>query len=119
MYLLDTNVLSELMRLQPNPRVEARFESESDPLFTSAVCVEEIRYGAGIAPPGNRLWERFDRDVLPFVTVLAFDHPVAELAGDLRAAWKVRGTPVGYSDGLIAATANAHHRLRSIFYSPP
>ena len=46
MYLLDTNVLSELMRLQPNPRVEARFESESDPLFTSAVCVEEIRYGS-------------------------------------------------------------------------
>jgi predicted nucleic acid-binding protein len=46
MYLLDTNVLSELMRMKPDAHVEARFESEQADLFTSAVCIEEIRYGA-------------------------------------------------------------------------
>src|SRR6266581_2374970 len=93
MYLLDTNVLSELMRRQPNPKVEARFESEPAPLFTSSICVEEIRYGAGIAPPGNLFWERFERDVLPHISVLGFDLALAQIAGDLRAHCKINGTP--------------------------
>lgn len=108
MYLLDTNILSELMRAQPNPCVEVRFESEPEPLFTSVICVEEIRYGAKIAPPGNKLWDRFITDVRPHVTVLPLDEGVALRAGDLRAGWKTDGTPVGYRDGLIAATALAH-----------
>jgi tRNA(fMet)-specific endonuclease VapC len=108
MYLLDTNVLSELMRRSPNPHVETRFESEPAALFTSAICLEEIRYGAKIGPPGNRLWQRAEIDVLPHVAVLELDEAVALLAGDLRAEWKLRGTPVGYRDGLIAATAHAH-----------
>lgn len=107
MYLLDTNVLSELMRVRPNPHVEARFESEPEDLFTSAICIEEIRFGAQIGPPGNKLWERAESDVPPYVTVLALDQALAILAGDLRAEWKARGTPVGYADGLIAATATA------------
>ena len=107
MYLLDTNILSELMRIRPHSRVEARFESEPSALFTAAICLEEIRFGAGVGPPGNRLWERAETDVLPFVTVLSFDERVARLAGDLRADWKRAGTPTGYPDGLIAATAKA------------
>ena len=54
MYLLDTNILSELMRRQPNPQVETRFASEPGELFASAITVEEIRYGARIGPPGQR-----------------------------------------------------------------
>jgi tRNA(fMet)-specific endonuclease VapC len=46
--------------------------------------------------------------VLSFVTVLVFDELLARLAGDLRAEWKRKGTPIGYGDGLIAATAKAH-----------
>ena len=105
MYLLDTNILSELMRRQPNPQVEARFAAEPGELFASAGTVEEIRYGARIGPPGNRLWERAEADLFPHLTVLALDQPVAVLAADLRAEWKRSGTPVVYSDGLIAATA--------------
>lgn len=108
MYLLDTNVLSELMRAQPDPCVEMRFESEPETLFTSVICVEEIRYGAKIAPPGNKLWERFITDVRPHLTVLPLIEVGVLRAGDLRAGWKTEGTPVGYRDGLIAATALAH-----------
>ena len=105
MYLLDTNVLSELMRAQPSSLVEARFEAEREELFTSAICVEEIRYGTMIAPPGNRLWDRAEANVLPYLTVLPLDEALAIFAADLRAEWKCRGTPVAYGDGLIAATA--------------
>jgi tRNA(fMet)-specific endonuclease VapC len=108
MYLLDTNVLSELMRLRPDPRVEARFESEPELLLTSVICLEEIRYGAKIAPPGNKLWERFAADLRPHLTILPLDESPASLAGDMRAEWKTRGTPIGYRDGLIAATAQAN-----------
>ena len=58
MYLLDTNILSELVRRIPNPRVEFRFGSEPQALFTSVICLEEIRFGAKSGPPGNKLWER-------------------------------------------------------------
>jgi predicted nucleic acid-binding protein len=109
MYLLDTNVLSELMRLKPNPHVEVRFESEPAPLLTSVICLEEIRYGAKIAPPGNKLWERFAADLRPHLTTLPLDESVAILAGDMRSEWKTRGTPIGYRDGLIAATAHANN----------
>jgi predicted nucleic acid-binding protein len=108
MYLLDTNILSELVRRLPDPRVEARFESEPQPLFTSVICLEEIRFGSKIGPPGNKLWERMAADVLPRVSVLALDRSAAILAGDLRADWKTLGTPAGYGDGLIAASAKAH-----------
>jgi tRNA(fMet)-specific endonuclease VapC len=111
MYLLDTNVLSELMRLRPNVHLEARFEAETAELFTSAICIEEIRYGAMIGPPGNRLWEHATTDVFPHVTVLAFDESLAVSAGDLRAEWKKLGTPVGYGDGLIAAAAKARNLI--------
>jgi predicted nucleic acid-binding protein len=108
MYLLDTNILSELVRRLPDPRVESRFESEPERLFTSVICLEEIRFGTRIGPPGNKLWERMEADVLPHLTVLALDAAAAILAGDLRAEWKTLGTPAGYRDGLIAATAKAH-----------
>ena len=45
--------------------------------------------------------------MLPHLVVLALDQALAIAAGDLRAEWKKQGTPVGYGDGLIAATAKA------------
>jgi tRNA(fMet)-specific endonuclease VapC len=72
------------------------------------ICLEEIRFGTRIGPPGNKLWERIESDVLPHVTALPLDLRCALLAGDLRAAWKTAGTPVSYRDGLIAATARDH-----------
>ncbi len=105
MYLLDTNVLSELIRLRPNPFVEGRFETEPAELFTSVICIEEIRYGAKTGPPGNKLWERCEAEVFPRLTMLPLDEALAIAAADLRAEWKAKGTPVGYRDGLIAVTA--------------
>jgi predicted nucleic acid-binding protein len=106
MYLLDTNVLSEIVRRLPEQAIVKKFSAfTKNEMFTSAICIEEIRFGAKIAPPGNRLWERTERRVLPYVTVLAVTKDLAIKAGDLRAEWKRRGTPIGYRDGLIAATA--------------
>src|ERR1043166_6283558 len=109
MYLLDTNILSEIIRTRPAPNVANRFEAAfAEPLFSSVICLEEIRFGALIGPPGNRLWERTEAKVLGRVLLLPVDRMVALLAANLREDWKLRGTPVGYRDDLIAATAKAH-----------
>jgi predicted nucleic acid-binding protein len=109
MYLLDTNILSEVIRARPAPTVANRFEAAPpEQLFTSVICLEEIRFGTLIGPPGNRLWERTEAKVLTRVALLPVDQAVALLAASLRAEWKMQGTPVGYRDGLIAGTAKAH-----------
>ncbi len=108
MYLLDTNILSELVRRQPHGSVENRFSNETDELFTSVICIEEIRFGARAAPSGNRLWERFEIEIHPHISVLDIDETTAVIAGDMRAEWKRLGSPVGYRDGWIAATARRH-----------
>ena len=56
--------------------------------------------------------------MLPFVTVAVFDEAMARLAGDMRAEWKERGTPIGYRDGLIAATAKARRAWKIFKLNP-
>jgi len=105
-FLLDTNILSELVRRQPNDGVRRRFESApNDKLFTSAVCIEEIRYGCRLVPNGEDKWRTVLAKVLIRLSILDFDYATAVRAGELRATWKQAGTPVGYEDGLIAAAA--------------
>lgn len=109
MYLLDTNVLSELIRRSPDIRVIARFDSApTGTLHTSVICVEEIRYGTLIAPPGNNLWGRFVAEVLPSVDVIALTQACGLVLAELKAEQKQKGRPIGYADALIAATAKTH-----------
>jgi len=109
MVLLDTNILSELVRKRPDPKVEGRFlRAPDEMLFTSAICIEELRYGCAIIPDGGVRWRRIQAKVLRRVKTVVFDHRAALTAGDLRGDWKKLGTPVGYEDGLIAATAKAY-----------
>lgn len=106
MYLLDTNVLSEIGKNRPVPAVVGRFDSAlAAALFTSVICLEEIHYGIRIGPDAESVRRRMETRVLYRVTILPLDEEIAKAAGALRGEWKVCGTPVGYRDGLIAATA--------------
>ncbi len=108
MFVLDTNVLSEIVRRAPHPRVLRRYRDTLDSeLFTSAMCVEEMRYGCCAGPGAEIRWRKVQVRVLSRVAVLDLDYHTALLPGELRASWKRAGTPVGYADGLIAATALA------------
>jgi len=105
-FILDTNILSEIVRREPHPNVLRRYRDTPDfDLFTSVVCVEELRYGCSAGPDTEFRWRKVQNRVLCRVTVLELDYATALLAGELRAQWKRQGTPVGYADGLIAATA--------------
>jgi predicted nucleic acid-binding protein len=105
-WLLDTNVLSELIRKRPNPVVVSRVRASSPrDLATSAVCVMEMRYGAARHVNGRALWTRIEKDVLALVRVLPVGDAEARRAGELLAVLEARGQKVGTEDVLIAATA--------------
>jgi tRNA(fMet)-specific endonuclease VapC len=105
-YLLDTNVLSELVRKKPAPGVVQRLAAlPPERVATSCVCAMELRYGAARHPDGQRLWDRIKQDVLARIRVLALTEADACRAGELLAALAGRGTPIGIEDVLIAATA--------------
>lgn len=105
-YLLDTNVLSELVRKQPAPGVLHRIgELSLERVMTSCICAMELRYGAARHPDGERLWDRIQKDVLARVRVLPLTEADALRAGVLLAGLADRGTPIGIEDVLIAATA--------------
>jgi len=105
-YLLDTNVLSEVIKKRPEPAVVARLrEIGPGSLFTSVVCITELRYGARRRPGAEALWERIAREVLSRVRILPLGEREALRAGDLLADIEAAGQPIGIEDILIGATA--------------
>ena len=108
-FLLDTNVLSEVIKPRPTRSVIDRLRRyQADALFTSVVCVYEMRYGAARSPRKDELWRRLKADVFPRVQILPLDPSSALLAADLRGELETQGLPMGPEDLLIGATALAH-----------
>lgn len=105
-YLLDTNVLSELLRKRPSSRVLERVrDTPKEELATSSICLTELRYGAARHPQGAALWGRISREVLPGVRILPLGVEEAERAGELLALLESDGNSIGLEDILIGATA--------------
>jgi len=109
-FLLDTNVLSELVKPAPDARVLAFLERESD-LWLSVVTLHELAYGAArIAEAGRRrsltAWLQAVRARFKN-RLLSVDEAIAQSAGQLRGEAARRGRVVTALDSLIAATAAA------------
>jgi predicted nucleic acid-binding protein len=102
-YLLDTNVLSEVIRKEPNHALLQRLKAvHSRDVVTSAVCVSELRHGAARVEHGARLWERIAREILTRVSILPLGEAEAIRAGDLLALLEAQGKPIGIEDvGLV------------------
>lgn len=108
MILLDTNVISELMRAQPEPAVLAWLSSQNPKdLGTTAITVAEIGYGIKRLPAGRRrreittaardVFEGFSHQVHPF------DHSAANLYGEIVTKRDSSGRPIDGFDAQIAA----------------
>jgi len=113
MIILDTNVLSALMQLQPDPQVVAWLDRQAaESIWLSTITVFEARYGLALLADGQRktlLQERLDgllQDDLQN-RVLPFDASAAAQAATLAAERKQRGRPVDMRDTFIAGIALA------------
>jgi toxin FitB len=108
MIILDTNVVSELMRTTPAPAVLAWLRlTSSTGLYTTSVTVAEIRYGIARLPDGRRkhdlhqaadeIFAAFPRQILPF------DLAAATAYADVVASREQDGNPISGFDAQIAA----------------
>jgi toxin FitB len=115
-FLLDTNCISELVRLKPEPRVMAWFEAvEETLLYLSVLTLGEIRKGVAALPQGKRrsrleTWLAVELQARFSGRILSIDAAVADRWGVLAANAKSKGKPLSVIDGLLAATA-IHHNL--------
>ena len=104
--LVDTNIVSELARPRPDPRV-IEWAGGLDIVMLSAVTVEEIFFGLSTrrSPRIERWFEGF---LASDCRVLEITTPIARHAGVLRGQRANRGRPRTQADMLIAATAALH-----------
>jgi hypothetical protein len=115
MILLDTNVVSEVMKARPAEAVVMWLNGQNaEKLYVSSITIGEISYGLRILPDGKRrsgLRERFERFVaLAFdQRVLAYDESAAPIYGDMMGDRKELGCPMSVPDGQIAAIARVNH----------
>jgi predicted nucleic acid-binding protein len=113
-FLLDTNTPSELVRPQPEPKVQSWIAAQTlDTLFISAVSVGELRKGITLRSPGKRRaelekWLESDLAILFSGRILSLTQSIAERWGVLEAQRQLAGRPLNVPDGQIAATALEH-----------
>lgn len=111
MLILDTNVILELLRPSPEPRVESWLAAqEGRTVYLTAVTEAELRYGVAIMGNGKRqvaLTDAIDRILrIDFAgRVLPFDSGAAEAFAEVAAMRRAAGRPISQADCQIAAIA--------------
>ena len=110
MYLLDTNIISEVLRRQPDPKVVARLRKvEPEEIHASVITLFELRFGSMLRDDATNFWQKIETDILPLVRWLDVDRSVANKAGDIAANLQRLGTPIGVNDCIIGGTALVHN----------
>lgn len=113
-FLLDTNAVSEWVKLRPNPGLIAWMESaDEDRTFISVVSLAELRYGIDRMDAGKRRdrLEQWLQDELPLRfegRILPIDLTVADAWGRLVSRGESVGRPISAMDAFLAATAEVH-----------
>lgn len=113
MIILDTNVLSELMKAKPDTNVSTWVATKpAVSLFTTTITEAEILYGLALLPEGQRrtglkeaaralFAEDFGSRVIPF------DSAAAAAFAALASHWREIGRPISMADGQIAAVTRS------------
>ena len=124
MYLLDTDILSNLMKRAPSTALILKLSPVPvNQQFTSSITYGELIYGAQrLGAAGGALMQRLESSLLANLPVLLFDLAAARRYGQARAELERAGTPIGDADlrigaialarGLTVVTANTRHFQR-------
>lgn len=113
-FLVDTNVISEIIKPAPDERVAGwSREQPRESLFLSVISIGELRKGLTILPPSERR-KRLEQAIEESLTswfgdrVLPLTRAIAEHWGTLDGQRQLAGRPLNIPDGQIAATAREH-----------
>jgi tRNA(fMet)-specific endonuclease VapC len=103
LYLLDTNILSHLVRQPQGPVADHIADVGEAYVLTSVIVACELRYGA--AKSGSKKLTRQVEAVLSAMTIKPLESDVERVYASIRVALERKGTPIGAHDMLIAAHA--------------
>ncbi len=123
MFLFDTDIISNLLKKNPAPRLIRKLALVSPvDQFTSAITVGELVYGAFRSSRPDYYLDKLNQIVWPNVKVLPFDDKAAQTYGKLRALLEKAGTPtsepdlriasIALSNGMTLITGNERHFSR-------
>lgn len=111
-YVVDTNVVSELTKAQPDPTAVSWLSQHADDALLTAITVEEMRFGCLMLPEGRRrakLSETIDNIVDVYASrTLSFDAHAAEECAKLHRLAIREGRPPAIEDLMIAAICVCH-----------
>lgn len=114
MILLDTNVVSEPLKLTGDVGVMTWIDAQIiETLYLSTISLAELRFGIAALPSGKRrdtLHTSLEQRILPLFIgrILPFDAAASEAYAVLRARARTQGKAIAPADGYIAATATTH-----------
>lgn len=114
MILLDTNIISEPLKVAGNANVLAWIDAQIiETLYLSTISLAELRFGIAALPDGKRrdtLGTSLEQRVLPLFAgrVLAFDDAASQSYATLRSRARAAGLAIAPADGYIAAIAATH-----------
>ncbi|MCF4166908.1 type II toxin-antitoxin system VapC family toxin [Zavarzinia compransoris] len=114
MIVLDTNVVSEPMRLDGDPAVRAWLDAQAaETLYLTSVSLAELLVGIGRLPQGRRR-DGLDRALAALLDrlfgdrILPFDAAAARIFADIQEDCRMKGRAIAFADGQIAAIARSH-----------
>jgi predicted nucleic acid-binding protein len=113
MILLDTNVLSELMRPEPEAAVLQWMAAQTEALYVTALSYAEILFGIDLLPRGKRRQRLGEQAAAMFSEdfagrILSFDPVTAPAYAAIASKRQKAGQRVSPVDGMIAAIAQVH-----------
>ena len=112
-YLLDTNVISEFSKPEPNMNLISRVSSVQELCVICSVVWQEICYGYTHMPEGKRKSRiaTFMNRVRSEYEIIPYDSFASQICGEIRARCAEKGEIVPYCDSQIAATAIANNMI--------
>jgi len=111
-YLLDTNVISEAIKTDPNQHVMEQLQKQQDEIATAAPVWHELKYGCKRLPISRKrsLIESYLAEVVwPNLEILPYDQEAAGWHAEQRARLMAKGLSPPFVDGQIAAIATVNH----------
>lgn len=115
MILIDTNIVSEMMKSAPDAKVIQWIDQQDTlQLYIATITIAEIAYGLHVLPAGSRrqlLETAFEKAIIGAFQqrIVPFDETAAYLYGKIMARRKQIGRPMSIPDGQIAAIAQAQN----------
>lgn len=113
-YLLDTNIISEPLKLSPNENLLAKLKENGDFCCISSISWLESLYGMNIMPEGKnkeRLRSYLLNKIQAFLPIIQYDEHCAFLQAEIQAKLQKKGIIIPDYDMLIAATAMANNLI--------